>query len=103
MRRRRRLIHKNPPLLHPHITAIDHFENQLTRVVADHLKADASRRRLSGQIAVTEEARLAVTMVSSAVRYRVQQSIERDVDANLSTKDIERTIDMMALIHRKDS
>lgn len=103
MRRRRRLIHRNPPLFYPHMTALDRFENQLTRVVADHLRMHPSRRRLSGRITVGEEARLAVVVVSSAVHYLVRQSIERDIDANLGTEGIEQTIDMMAEIHRKDS
>jgi AcrR family transcriptional regulator len=101
--RRRRLIHKNPPLFYPQMRGIARFEGWLARIVADHLRTHPSRRRLSGRVTVEEEARLAVAVVSSAVHYLVQQSIERDIDANLGTTDIEQTIDMMAEIHRKDS
>jgi AcrR family transcriptional regulator len=103
MSRRRRLIHKNPPLFHPYLIAIARFESWMARIVADHLRMHPSRRRLSGRVTVEEEARLAVIVVSSAHHFLVQQSIERDIDANLGTTGIEETIDMMAEIHGKHS
>jgi AcrR family transcriptional regulator len=81
MRRRRKLIHRYPPLFHPHVTGQIQFDNWLTE----------------------EEARLAVIMVSVAVRYLAQQAIDNDIDAPLTAEDIDRTIDMMARIHREDA
>ena len=78
------------------------FDRWLAEVVAAHLEDHPSQRRLSGDITVEEEARLAVVMVSSAVHYHVRSAIENDVDVALSEQDIERTIDMMAEIHRKE-
>jgi AcrR family transcriptional regulator len=103
MRRRRRLVHQYPPLFHLHVTANAQFDSWLAKVVADYLANHPSRRRLSRETTVEEEARLAVIMVSSAVHYHVRRAIENDVDVTLSERDIERTIDMMAEIHRKDS
>ena len=103
MSRRRRLIHENPPLFHPHMTADAEFDNWLAKVVADHLRRHPSRRRLSREATVEEEARLAVAVVSSAVHYEVRRAIENSLDVPLSGKDIEHTIDMMAEIQRKAS
>ena len=102
-RRRHRVIYKNPPLLQPHLAAIDRFESWLTQVVADRERLDPTRRRLSGQVTVEEEARLAVMVISSAIRHQVQQSIEKDIDANLGAEDLEMTITMMAAILRENS
>jgi AcrR family transcriptional regulator len=103
MRRRRRLTHENPSLFHLHVNAEVQFDGWLAGVVAEHLRMYPWRRRLGEEVAVEEEARLAVTVVSSAVHYHVRRAIENDVDATLSEKDIERTIGMMAQIHQKDS
>lgn len=102
-RRRRRLINENPPLFHRHVIAEAEFDTWLVAVVAGHLHDHPSVRRLSGVTTVEEEARLAVVTVSSAVHYQVHLAIENDVDANLSEREIERTIDMMAEIHRQDA
>jgi AcrR family transcriptional regulator len=102
MSRRRRLIHENPPLFHPHMTADAQFDDWLAQVVADHLRMHPARRRLAREATVEEEARLAVAAVSSAVRYQVRRAIENGLDTPLSDKDIEHTIDMMAKIHAKE-
>ncbi len=99
MRRRRRLVHENPALFHLHVTADLQFDAWLVGVVAEHLKASPSQRRLGDEATVEAEARLAVTVVSSAVHHLVRQAIEEDVDAVIDAEDIERTIDMMAKIH----
>lgn len=101
-RGRRRLIHEHPPLFHRHVIAEAEFDRWLAEIVAGHLRAHPALRRLAGHAAVEEEARLAVVMVSSAVHYQVRLAIENDVDAALSEKDIEQTIDMMAEIHRME-
>jgi AcrR family transcriptional regulator len=103
MRRRRKLIHRYPPLFHPHVTGQIQFDNWLTGVVSAFLQAHPERRHLSEGITIEEEARLAVIMVSVAVRYLAQQAIDNDIDAPLTAEDIDRTIDMMARIHREDT
>lgn len=103
MRRRRRLIHRNAPLFHLHVIANAQFDNRLAEVVDAYLQRHPSRRRLSGKVAVEEEARLAVMVVSSAVHYHVRRAIENDVDVTLNEEIMEHTIDMMALIHREDA
>ena len=101
-RRRHRLIHHHAPLFHLHVIAAARFDRWLAGVVATHLEAHPAQRRLSGDITVEEEARLAVIMVSSAVHYHVRSAIENDVDVALSEHVVERTIDRMAEIHRQE-
>lgn len=102
MRRRRRLIHDNPPLLHTRVILDDQFDSWLAKLVADHFRRHPSRRRLTGRVSGDEEARLAVAAVSSAVHYLVRQAIERDIDTDIGAEDIEGAIDMMAGIHRAE-
>jgi AcrR family transcriptional regulator len=101
-RRRHRLIHQHAPLFHLHVIADVRFDRWLAGVVATHLEEHPAQRRLSGDITVEEEARLVVIMVSSAVHYHVRSAIENDVDVALSEQVVERTIDMMAEIHRQE-
>jgi AcrR family transcriptional regulator len=103
MRRRRRLIHENPPLFHRHVAADAEFDTWLAAVAAAHLEKHPEQRRLSPETSLEEEAELAVMVVSSAVHYQVRRAIENDSDAALSGKDIERTIDMLAEIQRDGS
>jgi AcrR family transcriptional regulator len=103
MRGRRRLIHENPPLLHPRMTADSQFENWLAKVVADHLRKHPARRRLAREATIEEEARLAVVVVSSAFHHQLRRAIENNDDEPLSEKDMEHTIDMMAAIHGRES
>jgi hypothetical protein len=74
----------------------------LAGIVATYLLDHPAQRRLAEPIAVDEEARLAVIMVSSAAHYHVRRAMENDVDAVLSEEIVERTIDMMADIHRQE-
>ena len=103
MRRRRRLILENPPLLHARVVLDARFDNWLATIVTEYFRVHPSRRRLMGRATGEEEARLAVAAVSSAVHYLVQQAIERDIDTDIAAEDIEETIDLMAEIHRKGS
>lgn len=103
MRRRRRILRTTPHLLHPLMTEFDRFESELVGVVVGHLEAFPVRRRLSGRLTVDEEARLAVAVVASAVRYRAQELIRRDINVELSFKDIEEIMDMMAKMRGVDS
>ena len=101
-RRRHRLILQHAPLFHLHVIADARFDRWLADVVATYLGDHPAQRRLSGDIKVEEEARLGVIMVSSAVHYHVRSAIENDVDVALSEHLVERTIDMMAEIHRQE-
>lgn len=102
MEDRRHLVQREPQLLHVHMTALTEFEAELTRLVANHLRAHPERRQLARVASADEEACLAVSMVGSAVRYSMQQWSGIDTDLALHAQDIERTIDMMAEIHRRD-
>jgi AcrR family transcriptional regulator len=105
MQDRRHLMQKEPRLLHAHLIALMEFEVELTRLVTGHLRAHPERRRLVRLASVEEEASIAVVMVDSAVRFSVERWLERwsanGDDLSLSARDIERTIDMMAEIHRR--
>ncbi len=102
-RQRRRLIHQHAPLFHLHVIANAGFDRWLAGVVATYLDNHRAQRRLSESTTVEEEARLAVNMVSSAALYHVRSAIENDVDLTLTEQLVERTIDMMAEIHRKEA
>jgi AcrR family transcriptional regulator len=100
MRRRRELIWRYPPLLQRHHAAIDAFESELAKVVADYLGDNPDRRRLRGKLTIEEEARLAVNMVGSAFRYTARSPGGRDhLDVSERARIIEHTIDLMAKIH----
>ncbi len=102
MQDRRRLVQNEPRLLHVHMSAVMEFQTALERLVADYLRLHPERRRLASQVDLKEEARLAVGMVGSAVRHSLEVWAETDADVTTHTQNIERTIDMMAEIHRKD-
>ena len=97
---RRRLVQMEPRLLHAHMTALMKFETGLTKVIASFLRVHPERRRLTPPASVDDEASLVVAMVDSAIRYSMERwSASGDVPT--LTRDIERTIDMMAEMHRK--
>jgi AcrR family transcriptional regulator len=98
---RRRLVQLEPRLLHAHMTALMEFETGLTKVIASFLRLHPERRRLAGLASVDDEASMMVAMIDSAIRY----SMERwppSGDVQTFARDIERTIDMMAEIYRRD-
>lgn len=97
MRHRRRVLYNAyPALLHHHFNSIDVFETELSEVVASHLAQSPERRRLADRLTSEEEARLAVTMFGSAIRFSVRFSRVDVIGTPARVKDIERTIDLMA-------
>ena len=100
---RRRLLQQEPRLLHAHMTALMEFETDLTKVVAGFLETHPQCRRLERLTSVDGEASMAVVMVDSAIRYSMERWSANGDDAPSYSRDIERTIDMMAEMHRQDS
>lgn len=103
MRRRHDLIFQNPPLLHQHLMAIHGAEVKLAGIIVDYLREEPSRRNLSGKVTVEKEARLAVTIAGAAIRYSMDMWLENDLDTFAPSEMIERTLSLMAQIHKKDS
>jgi AcrR family transcriptional regulator len=103
MQDRRRLFHQEPHLHFVFLTALVKYEMELTTLVASYLGTHPDRRRLAGLASVEEEAGIAVAMVAAAVRYSVELWTATDDDPLLHAQDIERTIDLMSAINRKDS
>jgi AcrR family transcriptional regulator len=102
MQERRLLLRREPRLMHMHMNAVIGFEAELTSLLAHHLCAHPERRRLARQASVEEEAGIAVAIVGSAIRCSMERWSATDDDVTLHSRDIERTIDMMAEIHVKD-
>jgi len=102
MQDRRRLLQKEPRLLHARIIALMEFETGLTKVVAGFLDAHPERRRLIRLASVDDEASMAVVMVDSAIRYSMERWSASGDDLPSHARDIEQTIDMMAEMHRQD-
>lgn len=100
--RRRELYKKYPPLLHHHFTSIDVFETDLAAIVAAYFEQRPAQRRLADKLTAEEEARLAVTMFGSAMRYSVLSLKARVIDTNTRVRDIERSIDLMAEFREGD-
>jgi AcrR family transcriptional regulator len=103
MLRRRDLIFQNPPLLHQHLMAIREAEIKLTRIIVDYLREEPPQRHLLGKVTVEEEARLAMTVAGAAIRYSMDMWLENDLDTFAPSEMIERTLSLMAQIHKKDS
>jgi AcrR family transcriptional regulator len=102
MQDRRRLLQKEPRLLHAHMTALMEFETSLTKVVAGFLDAHPEHRRLTWLASAHDEASMAVVMVDSAIRYRMERWSASGDDLPSYGRDIEQTVDMMAEMHRQD-
>lgn len=102
MRRRHDLIFRTPSLLQQHLRAIDETEATLARLVAEYLRDKPSRRRLSGRVAVEEEARLIVAIVGAAIRYSLDTWLESRFGALDAGQILENTINLITDIHRRD-
>jgi AcrR family transcriptional regulator len=103
MHRRRALAEEHPALLLRHLSAIDRFETELTRVVADHLRAHRSRRVYGRKTSVEDQARLAVTVVGAAMRFAVHLWVRSDGPRSMRHQMLLETLEMMAELHRSDS
>jgi AcrR family transcriptional regulator len=101
MAERCRLIMCNPSLFYLHMTEVSRLELWLTRIVADYLQANASERKLVHRLSVEEEALLAVTVVSTAVRYQLQRAAQTGTGVVLSAGDIKAVIAMISEMRGK--
>ncbi len=102
LRRRRDLYEQYPSLLHQHFTSIDVFESELTEVITSYFHERTHQRRLADRLGAEEEARLAVTMFGSALRYSVRTRGTDDLDTAARALDVERAIELMAEFHEAD-